>query len=167
MLNWRKVLSLPLPILLLSVAALTFAQSTRELQVNHRPVVRFINPTTIHKPMGYSHVVEVAGGRMIYLAGQIPLDRSGNVVGRGDFRAQTQQAFENMKAALETSRASFKDVIKLNNYLVDISQLKVFTEVRDKYVNTSHPPASTTVEVRRLYREEILIEIEAVAVVPE
>jgi enamine deaminase RidA (YjgF/YER057c/UK114 family) len=117
--------------------------------------------------MGYTHVVEVAGGRTIYIAGQVALDRSGNVVGRGDFCAQTQQAFENLKAALEASGASFKDVIKLNNYVVDISQLLAFRQVRDKYINTSNPPASTTVEVRRLYREEILVEIEAVAVVPE
>lgn len=104
---------------------------------------------------------------MIYIAGQVAINRSGEAVGRGDFRAQAQQVFENLKAALEASGASFKNVIKLNNYMVDMSQLPLLREVRDKYVNTSNPPASTTVEVRRLFREEFLLEVEAVAVVPE
>lgn len=129
--------------------------------------VRFINPATLPKPPGYTHVIEVAKGRMIYISGQVALDRSGNVVGRGDFRAQTQQVFENIKSALEAVGATFKDVIRLNIYVIDVSQLQVFREVRDKYVNIEKPPASTLIEVRRLVREEFLIEIEATAVSPE
>ena len=132
-----------------------------------KPKVRFINPETLPKPSGYTHVVEAGRGRTIYISGQVALDRSGNVVGRGDFRAQTEQVFENIKAGLEAAGASFKDVVKLNIYVTDISQLQVFREMRDKYVNTENPPASSMVEIRRLVREEFLIEIDATAVLPE
>jgi reactive intermediate/imine deaminase len=129
--------------------------------------VRFVNPKTLSKPPGYTHVVEVIGGRTIYIAGQIALDSSGNIIGRGDFRAQTEQVFANLKAALESVGASFTDVIKLNMYVTDITQLAALREVRDKYVNLKTPPASTLVEVKRLAREEFLIEVEAVAVLPK
>lgn len=131
-----------------------------------KPNVRFVNPSKLAKPPGYSHVVEVTGGRTIYIAGQIALDSSGNVVGLGDFRVQTEQVFANLKTALESVGASFNDVIKLNMYVTDVSGLAALREVRDKYVNLKTPPASTLVEVRKLAREELMIEIEAVAVLP-
>jgi reactive intermediate/imine deaminase len=140
---------------------------TKISKQERKPKVRFVNPSTLSKPPGYTHVVEVTKGRTIYISGQIALDRSGNIVGRGDFRAQTQQVFENIKLALEAVGATFKDVVKLNVYVVDISQLQAFREVRDKFVNTENPPASALVEVRRLVRDEFLIEIEATAVLPE
>lgn len=132
-----------------------------------KPKVRFLNPETMSKPSGYSHVVEAGKGRTIYISGQVALDRSGNIIGRGDFRLQTERVFENIKAGLEAAGASFKDVVKLNIYVTDISQLQVFREVRDKYVNKENPPASSMVEIRRLVREEFLIEIDATAVLPE
>jgi enamine deaminase RidA (YjgF/YER057c/UK114 family) len=112
---------------------------------------------------GYTQLIEVTGGRIIYLSGQVALDRSGRLVGSGDLRAQTQQVFENIKAGLEAVGAGFGDVIKLNFYVVDASQVQIVRDVRDKYVNTAQPPASTLVEVRRLAREDFLIEVEAVA----
>lgn len=129
--------------------------------------IRFINPSTLATPPGYSHVVEVTRGRTIFIAGQVALDQSGKIVGPQDFRAQTQQVFENLKAALTAVGTDFTTVVKLNMYVVDISQVPILREVRDRYVNTSNPPASTLVEVRRLAREEFLIEIEAVAHVSE
>jgi enamine deaminase RidA (YjgF/YER057c/UK114 family) len=129
--------------------------------------IRFINPTTLATPPGYTNVVEITHGRTIYIAGQIALDQSGKIVGQNDFRAQTQQVFENIKAALAAVGADFTHVIKLNMYVIDISQLPILREIRDRYVNTANPPASTLVEIRRLAREEFLIEIEAVAHVPE
>jgi enamine deaminase RidA (YjgF/YER057c/UK114 family) len=111
--------------------------------------------------------VEVRRGRIIYIAGQVALDRSGKVVGEGDMLAQAQQTFENLKAALEASGANFGNVVKLNYYFSDIAQLGAVREVRDKFINAENPPASTAVEVRRLFREPFLIEVEAIAVVPE
>src|SRR5947209_5287259 len=124
--------------------------------------IRFINPATLATPPGYTHVVEITHGRTIFISGQVALDQAGKIVGPGDFRAQTQQVFENLKAALAAVGTDFPSVVKLNIYVVDISLLPVLREVRDRYVNTSHPPASTLVEVRRLAREEFLLEIEAV-----
>jgi enamine deaminase RidA (YjgF/YER057c/UK114 family) len=125
----------------------------------------FINPQAMHRPTGYTHVVEVTAGRHIYIAGQVALDRAGALVGPDDIRAQTRQVFDNLRVALESVGASFEQVVKLNYYLVDASQLPAVREVRDEYVNTAQPPASTAVEVRRLVRDDLLIEVEAVAII--
>jgi enamine deaminase RidA (YjgF/YER057c/UK114 family) len=130
---------------------------------------RFLNPPTLYKPPGYSHVVEVRGpGRVVYIAGQLGFDAQGNLVGApGDFRAQAMQAFENLKLALAAVGAGFADVVKLNNYLTDMSHLPVFREVRDHYLNVSAPPASTTIEISKFARDGALIEIEAVAMLAD
>jgi enamine deaminase RidA (YjgF/YER057c/UK114 family) len=125
----------------------------------------FINPEAMHHPTGYTHVVEVTAGRPVYIAGQVALDRSGMVVGPGDIRAQARQVFDNLKAALQAVGAGFEQVVKLNYYLLDATHLPVVREVRDEYVNIQQPPASTAVEVRRLFRDDLLIEVEAVAAI--
>ena len=122
-------------------------------------------PETMPKSVGYSQVATVTGGTAVFVAGQVALDKSGNVVGKDDFRAQVQQVFENLKAAVEAAGGNFGDVIKLNSYFLDLSHLTEFREVRDKYINLKNPPASTAVQVPRLFRPEFLVEIEAVAVV--
>ncbi|HKA19972.1 MAG TPA: RidA family protein [Blastocatellia bacterium] len=122
--------------------------------------VRYINRASL----GYSHIVEVRGGRMLYIAGQLALDQNGKLVGAGDFRAQVKQVFENLKTRLEECGASFIDVVKLNYYLTDASDLQALRETRDSYINTESPPASTLVVVKQLVREEFLIEVEAIAV---
>ena len=124
--------------------------------------LRFMNPEAIAKPGGYSHVVEITGpGRIVYIAGQLGLKPDGKIA--GDFRAQTVQAFENLKAALAAVGATFNDVVKLNNYLVDITaNIAIYREVRDKYVNTAQPPASTTIGVPALARDGALFEVEAI-----
>jgi reactive intermediate/imine deaminase len=129
--------------------------------------MNFIKSDTLPPAAGYSQAATVQSGRLVYVAGQVAMDRSGKLVGPGDFRAQAQQTFENLKAALEASGASFANVVKLNSYFVDIKQAPVFREVRDRYINVANPPVSTAVEVRRLVREEWLLEVEAIAVVPE
>src|SRR4029077_6682058 len=104
---------------------------------------------------------------MVSLAGQMAIDRSGNLVGKDNFRAQVQQVFENLKAAVEAAGGDFNSVIKLNYYCVesvDPSQITTVREIRDKYVNTANPPASTFAVVNRLVRPEWLIEGEAVPV---
>ena len=125
--------------------------------------IRFLNRAAL----GYSQVVEARGGRTIYVAGQVALDESGNLVGAGNFKAQTVQVFENLKARLEEAGASFKDVVKLNYYLTDASDLQGLRDTRNRYLNTDNPPASTLVVVKQLFREEFLIEVEAIAVANE
>lgn len=127
--------------------------------------VRFLNPSTVLKPPGYTHVVEATGpGRVVYIAGQIGADCERNIP--REARAQMVQAFENLKNALAEVGATFKDVVKINNYLVEGAQMSDFREVRDTYVNTAAPPASTTVYVSRLAIEGLVFEVEAVAVLP-
>jgi enamine deaminase RidA (YjgF/YER057c/UK114 family) len=125
----------------------------------------FINPEAMHRPAGYTHVVEVTAGRPVYIAGQVALDRSGAIVGPGDIRTQARQVFDNLQAGLQAVGAGFEQVVKLTYYLVDATQLPIVREVRDQYVNTQQPPASTAVEVRRLVRDDLLLEVEAVAVI--
>jgi len=129
---------------------------------------RFINPKTMAKPPGYTYVIETAGpGRTVYIAGQLGLDLDNKLVGgAGDFRAQCAKAFENLGFALASVGASFKDVVKINNYLVDMSHIAIFREVRDAFLNTKAPPASTTVAISTLARPGALFEIEAIAVLP-
>jgi len=128
--------------------------------------IRFFNPDTIAKPPGYSHVVEVTGpGRLVYFAGQLGMDRSGKM--GANAREQIELAFQNLKAALASVGAGFEHLVKINNYVVDIgANIAQFREVRDKYVNTSAPPASTTIGVPELARPGALFEIEAIAILP-
>ena len=143
--------------------------NTKAKQAKASTGVRIFNPDTLVKPtVGYSQVAEVTSGKVVYIAGQISQDKSGNLVGKDDFRAQVTQVFENLKAAVEAAGGTFNDVVKLNYFCaesVDPSQIPAVREIRDKYVNTAAPPTSTFVVVKRLVRPEWMIEIEAVAVV--
>jgi enamine deaminase RidA (YjgF/YER057c/UK114 family) len=126
---------------------------------------RFINPPTLSKPPGYTHVVEAtAPARIVYIAGQLGVGLDGNVV--GDFRAQAKQTFENLKAALAAVGGGFENVVKLNNYLTDIEDLPTFREVRDQYLPKENKPASTTLSIAKLARAGASLEVEAVAVLP-
>lgn len=127
------------------------------------PQIKFTNPTTMPATRGYSQVAEVGAGRTIYLSGQVSLDPSGALVGAGDLRAQTRQVFENVKAGLAAVGATFADVVKLTIYLTDASQVQIVRDVRDLYINTANPPASTLVEVRQLVNQAFLVEVDAIA----
>src|SRR5262249_21925468 len=128
--------------------------------------MRFINPPTISKPPGYTHVVEVTGpGRIVYIAGQLGIDAGGKM--GGDFKAQVEIAFANLKSALDAVGAKVDQIVKINNYIVDIGKnIPVFREVRDKNLNMAAPPASTTIGVPELARPGALFEVEAVGMLP-
>jgi enamine deaminase RidA (YjgF/YER057c/UK114 family) len=128
--------------------------------------LEFLSPSTLAAPPGYSQIVKVTGGQTIYIAGQVALDASRNLVGPGDFQAQAQQVFRNIQTALAEVGADFSHVVKLNMYLLDRSNLPILREMRDRYVNTSAPPASTLVEVKSLAQEDFLLEVEAIASLP-
>ena len=128
---------------------------------------RFINPETLSKANGYTHVVETRGGRTVYISGQISLDSHGNIVGINDFESQTRQVFRNVKNALEAVGMSFDQVVKLGLYVTDVSNVVTLRRLRDEFVNTSQPPASTLVQVAALVRPELLVEVEAIAVASE
>jgi enamine deaminase RidA (YjgF/YER057c/UK114 family) len=124
------------------------------------------SPATLPPPVGYSHIAKVNKGTLIYLAGQVSSDPSGKLVGEGNFEAQAEQVFRNVKIAVEAAGATMADIVKLNIYLVaEVGQDEVpkMRAVRDRYVNKQKPPASTLVVVSRLARPGWLIEVEAVA----
>lgn len=166
----RQFVSIIVLSLLLSASG-TSAQVKQTSQGEKRKMSNETNfqlliPSTMPKSVGYSQLALVKGGTVVFIAGQVALDKSGNVVGKDDFKAQIHQVFENLKAAVEAAGGTFNDVVKLNSYFLDLSHAADFREVRDKYVNVKNPPASTAIQVPRLFRPEFLVEVEAVAVVP-
>jgi reactive intermediate/imine deaminase len=126
---------------------------------------RFLSPESLPPPAGYSQVVDAPAGRIVYISGQVPLDAEGNLVGAGDLDAQVRQVFENLTHALEAADTSWSEVVKLNYFVRDVRRLESVRAIRDEYVNTERPPASTLVEVSGLFRDDVLIEIDAVAIV--
>src|SRR5205823_1110935 len=130
---------------------------------------QFLNPPTLCPTFGWTHVVTATGGKTVYVSGQVSVDERGQVVGKGDLRAQTRQTFENLRKALEAAGASFRDVVKSNLYVVGLKpeHVPIIREVRGQYFSAEHPPASTLVGVAALVNPDWLIEIEVVAVLPE
>ena len=125
---------------------------------------RHLSPDTLPPPFGYSQVVDAPASRVAFVSGQVPLDAAGELVGEGDFAAQVRQVFENLTAALAAADATWDDVVKLNYFVRDVGEVASLRAIRDEYVNPERLPASTLVEVSRLFRDEVLVEIEAVAV---
>lgn len=128
---------------------------------------RFLSPEGLPPPAGYSHVVDAPAGRIVYISGQVPLDADGELVGAGDLDAQVQQVFGNLSLALQAAGATWSDVVKLNYFVRDVSRLDSVRAIRNEFVDTERPPASTLVEVSGLFRDDVLIEVDAVAIVAQ
>jgi reactive intermediate/imine deaminase len=126
--------------------------------------IRHLVPDALPKPNGYSHVVTAPVDRIVFVSGQVPLDAAGELVGPDDVEAQTRQVFENLTTALAAAGADWGSVLKLTYFLRDVSEIAAVRRVRDDYVDTERPPASTLVEVSRLFRDDVLVEVDAVAV---
>ncbi len=126
---------------------------------------RALNPDGLPAPLGpYSNVVTSGPGQLVFVAGQVALDANAEVVGKGDIAAQTRQVMENLRLALEAAGASFADVVRVVNYITDVKLFGQMAEVRREYLVEPYP-ASTLVEVPALIFPDLLIEIEAIAVV--
>jgi len=125
-----------------------------------------INPECMMLPPSkYSHgvSVEISDAILIFVAGELPLDENGDLVGPNDITAQTECVFQNIEKVLKASGSSLDDVVKATILVTDMKDFHKVVEVRDKYfVNSS--PASTFVEVNKLTRDDCLVEIEAIAV---
>jgi 2-iminobutanoate/2-iminopropanoate deaminase len=128
---------------------------------------RFINPPGLSKPTGYTHVVVAPDGRTVYLAGQVAFDSTGQVVGKGDFKAQAEQVYQNLRRALASVGGSLGDVVKTTTYITDVNNVPELREIRGKYLNPAHPPANTLLVVAGLARPELLLEIDGVAVLSQ
>jgi enamine deaminase RidA (YjgF/YER057c/UK114 family) len=130
---------------------------------------KFINPPSLSTPTGYTHVVTIAGGgKLIYLSGQVSLDKTGAIVGKGDFAAQARQVHDNLLAALAAAGAKPADVVKINTYVVNYKadHRAILREIRGPIFGKDNPPASTLVGVQALALDDFMLEVEAVAVVP-
>ena len=132
------------------------------------PSIVRINPPELGTPPGYSQIVDVSAGRIIFMSGQTALDRDGNVVGKSDFAAQAAQVFCNLAIALRASGCTAANLVKLTVFLTDMDNLALYREARNRFFASVTPPAApavTLVEVSKLYGPDFMIEIEAIAAV--
>ncbi|EQB91254.1 RidA family protein [Elizabethkingia anophelis] len=129
-------------------------------------MIQFKNTDSVFQIKGLSKVVEVPLGasRMLILSGQVPVNQKGEVVG-SDIRTQSRQVFQNIQSVLEYCGANFNDIVKLGIFTTDISRIAEFREVRDQFINTANPPASSLLEVKGLFRKDVFIEVEVTAIV--
>jgi enamine deaminase RidA (YjgF/YER057c/UK114 family) len=129
---------------------------------------QFLKPETLAPTTAYTHVVVSTPGKIIFISGQVGFDKNGKVVSN-DLQGQTKQAFENIKTALAAAGATWDDVVKINWYIKDYKpeMRSMLREIRSAYTNKEHPPASTLVGVTSLASEDILLEVEAMAIVAE
>ena len=135
-----------------------------------RPSKEFLSPKTLIAPGGarYSHIAKVNKGTTVYLSGQVSSDATGKLIGEGNFEAQVEQVFHNLKLAVEAAGGTMADIVKLNYYVVaelDQATVPKLRPIRDRYINVENPPASTFLVVTRLMRPGWLIEIEAIAAI--
>jgi enamine deaminase RidA (YjgF/YER057c/UK114 family) len=130
-------------------------------------LVKFINPPSLSTPRGYSHTAQINLGNctMLIISGQVALDKTGNLIGKGDIAKQTEQVFLNIKNAITDAGGTMNDIVKLGYFLLDVSQIQTVRDTRDKFINTKTPPASTLVQVSKLFRDDLMVEIEATAII--
>ena len=117
----------------------------------------------LSKPFGiYSQAVKAEGNRLLFISGMTARDKEGKVVGKGDIKLQTRQVLENIKAVLEEAGATFEHIVKVTVYITDMNLFKDIHQVRAEYFKKDYP-ASTMVQVSGLVSEDLLIEIDAIA----
>lgn len=141
--------------------------SLRGFSQTDTSIVKFHNPTSVSMTKGYSHSVDIDLGncKMVIISGQIALDKKGNLIGKDNLEEQTEQVFTNIKNIVAESGGTMDDVIKIGIYMIDIKQVQTVREVRNKFFNQQKPPTSTLVQVSKLVRDDLLIEIEATAII--
>ena len=131
--------------------------------------VQYLNPDSLNKNPAFTNVVVVTGpARTVYIGGQDAVDASGTIIGKGDFKAQTEQVMKNIQAALAAGGAQLEHVIKWNMYVVQGQSLPVGFEVFQRvWGRRPNPPAITMAFVAGLAHPDFLLEMEAIAVVPQ
>jgi len=123
-----------------------------------------IQPKSLNDPRPrYSQAILTEGSKLLFIAGQTPSDKDGNVVGKGDIKAQTRQVFDNIKAVLEAAGGSLDSLVMTTTYITDRQYREGYNEVR-RGMYKKDPPTSTLVIVKGLANEDYLIEIAGIAV---
>ena len=126
----------------------------------------FYNPPELWKPFGAFSMMTIQGpGQIVHLKGQVALDRDGRVVGANDMRAQVRQTLENIRTALASVGGEMADIVSLTQYATDIEQFMLVGDIRKAFFAEPFP-VTTTVQVVRLYRPDVMIEITAMAEIP-
>ncbi|WP_337040415.1 RidA family protein [Emticicia sp. 17c] len=153
--------------LLLSILSLFFALNGFSQQ--NSSALKFVNPSSVATPKGYSQSAQVDLGNstLLLISGQVPLDKQGNLIGKDNFSQQTEQVFANIKSIIEEAGGTMNHLAKITIFIKDVSKIQLVRDIRDRFVNIQAPPASTLVEVSKLYRDDVMIEIEATAVIPK
>jgi enamine deaminase RidA (YjgF/YER057c/UK114 family) len=131
---------------------------------------QYLNPKELFHSQFFTHTVAVSGpAKMVYVSGQVSYDRDGFVIGKDDMRAQAEQVFKSLTHNLRAAGATWSDVVKLNGYLVKMNHesVNLYREVRSRYLDPKRMPASTLVGVKRLVHEDLLLEVEVIAMVAE
>ena len=130
--------------------------------------LQHLNPQTMPRPHGYTQAITVAPGtRLVVISGQIGIRNDGKLV-EGGFGLQAKQAFANLAAALSAAGTDFTHVVKLTMFVTDFdSQLAELRAARDAFIDVNAPPASTTVQVPRLFLKDALFEVDAIAAIPD
>lgn len=125
------------------------------------------NPPDVWAPFGAFSMAVVQGeGRVVYLKGQVALDRDGAVVGKGDMQAQTRKTLENIRAVLAHVGGGMADILSLTHYVTDIAQFMATGDIRRGFFAAPYP-VTTTVQVAALYDPDLMIEITAIAEIPQ
>jgi 2-iminobutanoate/2-iminopropanoate deaminase len=122
---------------------------------------------TVYSPMRYAQGIKTTGGTIVWISGQVSQDEAGKMVHRGDFAGQARQALANLKAMVEAAGGTLNDIIKVNTYLTDLRYREELARVRAEFFPEGKLPASTLVGVTGLADPDMLVEIEAIAVLPE
>ena len=129
-------------------------------------MVNAVNPSSVWSPFGaFSMAVIQGDGQVIHLKGQVSLDKSGDIVGPNDMRTQVRKVFENIRDVLSSMGGQMSDVVSLVHYAADIEQFMATGDIRKEFFAPPYP-VTTTVEIKRLYRPDLMIEITAVAEIP-
>ncbi|MEV7188310.1 RidA family protein [Kitasatospora sp. NPDC093102] len=123
-------------------------------------------PPGVAPGTGYTQVV-TGTGRLVQVSGQVAFDEQRNLVGVGDPKAQARQVFENLRRCLAAAGAGFEHVAKFTFFMTDIAYLQAIREARDEHLGSLPLPAASAMQVAALFRPDVLIEIEAMAIVPE
>ena len=126
---------------------------------------RQVNPWTWQDQFGFSQAWRVDDAKsIVFVSGQGPISPDGELVGEGDFQAQTRQVFENLRTVLAESGADLEAIVKVTVYLTDLGTLRDFGRIRAEFI-PGDQPASTALEVSSLALPGMMIEVEATAVV--
>jgi enamine deaminase RidA (YjgF/YER057c/UK114 family) len=147
-----------------------FAAAAFALSVHaDEPEIEYLKVPGLLNVPSFSQVTTASEGKVVFVSGQVSWDEKGKPLHPGDLEAQTRKTYENMKLALAAAGATFRDVVKFTVYVKDLdtAKWKLISKVRSEYLSPDHPPASTMIGVTGLVYEELLIEIEAYALVKE